>query len=251
MSGEVYCCTQDPELDILDRFNRVSGIVREGKDRENIRKQLALEKEDLQICFVNDFVSDDEQGEDGEVEYDGVAEQIARCNISQKVGQIIVPIFRNRDTLNKVEYKLTNKGEEDKEEKEEEEEDEKKETQPRTKVTQNLSDSDRIFRNRVKILQVEARQGLISARSESTKQIAEKRRVVSPNLTSLLGIQTNTKLNRRILSGLSLGQLHVILNDYLGTEPFSLFYLFKFCLNPLLLSNPFYLIKSDSVLFCS
>ena len=231
MSGEVYCCTQDPELDILDRFNRVSGIVREGKDRENIRKQLALEKEDLQICFVNDIVSDDEQAEDGEVEYDGVAEQIARCNISQKVGQIIVPIFRNRDTSNKVEYKLTNKGEEDKEEKEEEdeeeeeEEDEKKETQPRTKETQNLSESDRIFRNRVKILQVEARQGLISARSESTKQIAEKRRdrVVSPNLTSLLGIQTNLKLNRRILSGLSLGQLQVILNDYLGTKPFSLF----------------------------
>ena len=225
MSGEVYCCTQDPELDILDRFNRVSGIVREGKDRENIRKQLALEKEDLQICFVNDIVSDDEQAEDGEVEYDGVAEQIARCNISQKVGQIIVPVFRNRDTLNKEEYKLTKKEEEDKEEEEEEEEDEKKETQPRTNETQNLSDNDRIFRNRVKILQVEARQGLISARSESTKQIAEKRRdrVVSPNLTSLLGIQTNLKLNRRILSGLSLGQLQVILNDYLGENPFSLF----------------------------
>ena len=222
MSGEVYCCTQDLELDILDRFNRVSGLVREGKDRENIRKQLALEKEDLQICFVNDIVSDDEQAEDGEVEYEGVAEQIARCNISQKVGQIIVPIFRNRDTLNPVEYKVINKEEEEKEE-EEEEEEKKKETQPRTKDTENLSDNDRIFRNRVKILQVEARQGLISARSESTKQIAEKRRVVSPNLTSLLGIQTNTKLNRRTLSGLSLGQLHVILNDYLGKEPFSLF----------------------------
>ena len=94
----------------------------------------------------------------------------------------------------------------------------------RTKVKENLSENELLFRQRVQILQVEARQGLLSARSESKIKIEEKRRdrVVSPNLVSLLGIQTNTKLNRRMLSGLSLGQLQVILNDYLGRDSFRL-----------------------------
>ena len=68
-----------------------------------------IDQEDLQLCFVNEIASDDEGGE-GEESSSGainhhhddirmVGEQIARMNISEKAGQIIVPIYGKRIEL--------------------------------------------------------------------------------------------------------------------------------------------------------
>ena len=67
----------------------------------NIRKKLALEsaKEksdscDLQLCFVNEFASDEDLSE-GKEDAEPVAialEEIAKANISKRKSQIIVPI---------------------------------------------------------------------------------------------------------------------------------------------------------------
>ena len=208
MSSEVLRSTGDQELDILDRFLEVSGTVRQGRDRENIRAQLALEREDLQICFVNDIASDEDTLEDGEVDVSAAAVQIQRCNISQKAGQIIVPIYRrdrpdqqdDGDTERTDKVPLPLNG-----------------TEPSD--IGGCSEAERTFSERVRLLQVEARKGLISARLEARDSMERdrKNKMVNPNLSSLVGLKTTGKLNRRILSGLSLGQLQVILNDYLGT----------------------------------
>ena len=89
--------------DILDKFTRVAATTANIEDnrarenaRENIRKKLAMEAGrekqdscDLQICFMNEIASDDE--EEGEAVVTA-AEAIVRANISQKAGQIIVPM---------------------------------------------------------------------------------------------------------------------------------------------------------------
>ena len=53
---------------------------------------------DLQICFMNDIASDDESSETVE-EAEGLAEAIVRANISQKEGQIIVPMVGGQVVL--------------------------------------------------------------------------------------------------------------------------------------------------------
>ena len=78
------------DQDILDRFASVTGRSegwvqggegwggwREGEEREDIRRQLALEREDLEICFVNEIASDEEGWEVGE--FDTVANQIGKA----------------------------------------------------------------------------------------------------------------------------------------------------------------------------
>jgi hypothetical protein len=69
--------------------------------RENIRKKLALEEAkekgdscDLQICFMNEFASDEDIPEAKEDNKSAAvaAAEIVKANISQKVSQIIVPI---------------------------------------------------------------------------------------------------------------------------------------------------------------
>ena len=94
--------------DIVEKFIKVAhgpealenNRARENA-RENIRKKLALEaaKEksdscDLQICFMNEFASDEDLSESKEdIEPAALAgEEIAKANISQKVSQIIVPL---------------------------------------------------------------------------------------------------------------------------------------------------------------
>merc|ERR1719229_1521507 len=72
--------------------------------RENIRKKLALEAGrekmdgcDLQICFVNEYASDEEAAED-RAEFPALAkEEIVKSNISKRVSQIIVPLSSVRE----------------------------------------------------------------------------------------------------------------------------------------------------------
>lgn len=116
--GEQRIMQQNCKKDIIVKTNDVSDIVEKfikvahGPDalednrarenaRENIRKKLAMEaaKEksdscDLQICFMNEFASDEDLSDNKE-DIEGVAiagEEIAKANISQKVSQIIVPL---------------------------------------------------------------------------------------------------------------------------------------------------------------
>ena len=91
----------DDVSDIVEKFIKVvngpealeNNRARENA-RENIRKKLALEaaKEksdscDLQICFMNEFASDEDLSESNEdIEPAALAgEEIAKANISQKV----------------------------------------------------------------------------------------------------------------------------------------------------------------------
>ena len=102
------------DVTIVDKFIKVAhgpdaledNRARENA-RENIRKKLALEAErctektdscDLQICFMNEFASDEDDGSDCR-ERNGSAEgpalaalEIASSNISKRMSQIIVPI---------------------------------------------------------------------------------------------------------------------------------------------------------------
>ncbi len=84
------------------------------------------------------------------------------------------------------------------------------------------------FQVRVGQLQAEARRSLLLARQEAHRQLleqtAEARRQHRADLYALVGIQQQLgqqqqqlgRLNRRLLSRLTLGQLNVILNDFLG-----------------------------------
>ena len=94
--------------DIIEKFIKVAhghealenNRARENA-RENIRKKLALEEAkeksdscDLQLCFVNEFASDEDLSE-GKEDAEHVAmalEDIAKANISKRKSQIIVPI---------------------------------------------------------------------------------------------------------------------------------------------------------------
>ena len=197
MSAEVLrsAIEADTNADILDRFIAVSGRVvrKEEEERENIRKQLALEREDLQICFVNEIASDEDGLEDGgdgleDGEVEEIGKEIVKCNISQKAGQIIVPVY-SPDQENGHHSRLSDS-------------------------------SQQTFRRRVECLQEEARRGLLHARTEARLELerARKERVLSPQLTRLVGIEPRHRLTRRILSNLSVGQLHVILNHFLGED---------------------------------
>ena len=124
-----------------------------------------------------------------------------RCNISQKVGQIIVPMYR------------TEEGEE-----EEEAEFVGEETEGVNGLRVELHAD---FQVRVRQLQAEARRDLLRARQDARQQLLEQttgeRRKRLAELYALVGIpQQSGRLNRRLLSRLTVGQLNVILNDYLG-----------------------------------
>ena len=124
-----------------------------------------------------------------------------RCNISQKVGQIIVPMYR------------TEEGEE-----EEEAEFVSEETEGVNGLRVELHAD---FQVRVRQLQAEARRDLLRARQDARQQLLEQttgeRRKRLAELYALVGIpQQSGRLNRRLLSRLTVGQLNVILNDYLG-----------------------------------
>ena len=90
------------------RLDRQSLRCTRRKDRESVRQELAtIDQEDLQLCFVNEIASDDEGGEESSSgasshhhdDISLVGEQIARMNISEKAGQIIVPIYGKRIEL--------------------------------------------------------------------------------------------------------------------------------------------------------
>ena len=77
------------------------------------------------------------------------------------------------------------------------------------------------FQVRVRQLQAEARRDLLRARQDARQQLLEQttgeRRKRLAELYALVGIpQQSGRLNRRLLSRLTVGQLNVILNDYLG-----------------------------------
>jgi hypothetical protein len=87
--------------DILAKFSKVAASIEDNRTRENarenIRKKLAMEAGrekqdscDLQICFMNEIASEDENSETGDDCTAG--EAIVRANISHKAGQIIVPM---------------------------------------------------------------------------------------------------------------------------------------------------------------
>jgi len=229
------------QQDILDRFASVTSAGRVvvpppaqsegwtggvgwrdgGEEREDIRRELALEREDLEICFVNEIASDEESWDIGGPDHNTVAHQIARSNISQKAGQIIVPIepicspgqqtnpasrpLNSDRQLGRV--VSDNHGH-------------SSDGQARDKRLCPLSSSHQTFRDKVASLQVEARRGLICAPSSARMQMEERgeTKLLSPELASLVGLGNikSQRLNRRMLTSLSLGQLQVILNHFLA-----------------------------------
>jgi hypothetical protein len=77
------------------------------------------------------------------------------------------------------------------------------------------------FQTRVRQLQAEARRDLLLARQDAHAQLVEEtagvRRQHTGQLYALVGITRHCgRLNRHLLSRLTLGQLNVILNDFLG-----------------------------------
>lgn len=191
--------------DIVDKFIAVSGVV-DNKTRElareNIRRKLALEagKEktdsscDLQLCFVNDITSDDDSSE--EIDAARTMEDITRGNISNKEGQIIVPIV---PTVSSEEVQS--------------------ETQLKDVTNPMSSLAVSQFQAEVSNLQQKAREGLVKAREKAKVSLQDRintRRQANEKLFTLLGINQLSKLNRRTLSRLNVAQLQLIQNDYLA-----------------------------------
>jgi len=194
--------------DIVDKFIKVAhgnealenNRARENA-RENIRKKLAMEagKEksdscDLQICFMNEFASDDELSDSKEdTEPAGMStEEITAGNISKRVSQIIVP-------LTPVVKQDTHRSDE----------------------TPNLQPADinYSFHSEVARLQRHAREGLVKARGKARVDIQDRintRHQTNQKLFSLVGLPQFSKLNRRTISRLNVAQLQLIQNDYLA-----------------------------------
>lgn len=194
--------------DILAKFSKVAASTASIEDnrarenaRENIRKKLAMESGrekqdscDLQLCFMNEIASDDESSEtleDGREDF-SAASAIVGANISQKEGQIIVPMVPQQQ-------QRTGSG-----------------TQGGL-VGQPSKEA--MFRREVGQLQSVARQGLIQARDSARLSIEDRintRRQGSQRLCTLLGLPQVSKLNRRTLSRLNVAQLQLIQNDHLA-----------------------------------
>jgi len=194
--------------DIVEKFIKVAhghealenNRARENA-RENIRKKLAMEagKEksdscDLQICFMNEFASDDELSDSKEdTEPAGMStEEITAGNISKRVSQIIVP-------LTPVVKQDTHRSDE----------------------TPNLQPADinYSFHSEVARLQRHAREGLVKARGKARVDIQDRintRHQTNQKLFSLVGLPQFSKLNRRTISRLNVAQLQLIQNDYLA-----------------------------------
>lgn len=171
--------------------------------RENIRKKLAMEagrektdRCDLQICFVNEFASDDEASEgDGEAPGDRGAlarEDIVKSNISKRVSQIIVPLGGVSEQARGTEDSLE------------------------TRTSEPVSE----FKTQVGDLQARAREDLVSARENAKIKLQDiintRKKLRNRNLFNLLGLPPDTKLNRRTVSKLNVAQLQLIQNDYLS-----------------------------------
>merc|ERR1711936_384697 len=198
-----------PDPDILSKFSAVAvartACIEDNRARENarenIRKKLAMEAGrekvdtcDLQICFMNEIASDDELDSEP-VEAANTAEALLRANISQKVGQIIVPM----------EGKVVKQRVPLKEELVEEE------VKPLTR--------QEAFQQQVVALQAAARHGLVEARATAQRDLQDRinsRRRTNDRLVALLGLPPFSKLNRRTLSRLNVAQLQLIQNDYLS-----------------------------------
>jgi len=201
-----------PDPDILSKFSAVAvartACIEDNRARENarenIRKKLAMEagKEkqdscDLQICFMNEIASDDELELGENVDAATTAEALLRANISQKVGQIIVPMEGRKVKQAKMPQ--------------EEDAEEQEEVKPPTR--------EEAFQRQVGALQSAARQGLVDARTAAHRDLQERinsRRRTNDRLVSLLGLPQFSKLNRRTLSRLNVAQLQLIQNDYLA-----------------------------------
>merc|ERR1712130_134535 len=197
-----------PDPDILSKFSAVAvartACIEDNRARENarenIRKKLAMEAGrekqdscDLQICFMNEIESDDELELGENVDAATTAEALLRANISQKVGQIIVPMEGRK-------VKAAEMTEEDEEE-----------VKPPTR--------EEDFQRQVEALQSAARQGLVEARAAAHRDLQERinsRRRTNDRLVSLLGLPHFSKFNRRTLSRLNVAQLQLIQNDYLA-----------------------------------
>ena len=180
----------DDLSDIVEKFIKVAhgpdalenNRARENA-RENIRKKLALEaaKEksdscDLQICFMNEFASDEDLSESKEdIEPAALAgEEIAKANISQKVSQIIVPLSPgvnhaspNQATLNTPQEEANSK-----------------------------------FRSEVRRLQKFAQDSLMKARDKARVDIQDRintRQQTNQKLFSLVGISQSSKVKPLIV----------------------------------------------------
>lgn len=208
---------QSCKKDIIVKTNDVSDIVEKfikvahGPDalednrarenaRENIRKKLAMEaaKEksdscDLQICFMNEFASDEDLSENKE-DIDGVGmagEEIAKANISQKVSQIIVPINQA------VKPSCSSAG-----------------SHPT-----GVEDPTARFHCEVERLQAVAQDSLMKARDKARVKMQDQintRHQNNQKLFSLVGLPQFSKVNRRTISRLNVAQLQLIQNDYLA-----------------------------------
>jgi len=193
--------------DIVEKFIKVAhgpealenNRARENA-RENIRKKLALEaaKEksdscDLQICFMNEFASDEDLSESKEdTEPAALAgKEIAKANISQKVSQIIVPLSpgANHSSPNQ------------------------------TTLSTPQEEAHSKFRSEVSRLQKNAKDSLMKAREKARVDIQDlinTRHQTNQKLFSLVGLPQFSKVNRRTISRLNVAQLQLIQNDYLA-----------------------------------
>ena len=172
--------------DIVEKFIKVvngpealeNNRARENA-RENIRKKLALEaaKEksdscDLQICFMNEFASDEDLSESKE-DIDPAAlagEEIAKANISQKVSQIIVPLSPGVDHSSPNQATLNT---------------------PQEEANSNL-------RSEVSRLQKCAQDSLMKARDNARLDIQDRsntRQQTNQKLFSLVGLPQFSKVN--------------------------------------------------------
>jgi len=191
--------------DIVEKFIKVAhgptalenNRARENA-RENIRKKLALEAGrekmdgcDLQICFVNEFASDEEAAED-RAEFPVLAkEEIVKSNISKRVSQIIVPLSSVREGEAGIPQ------------------DSGMDTEPSS-----------TFKSSVSELQSRAREDLLEARERASTRMLDivntRRKYHNNKILRLLGLSVESKLNRRTLSKLNVAQLQLIQNDYLS-----------------------------------
>ena len=123
----------------------------------------------LQICFVNEFASDEEAAED-RAEFPVLAkEEIVKSNISKRVSQIIVPLSSVREA----------------------------ETGSHQDPSQDTEPSS-VFRTSVSQLQTRARQDLLEARERASTRMLDivntRRKYHNNNILRLLGLSVESKV---------------------------------------------------------
>jgi len=224
----------DVSPDIVEKFLSVTFVdprnQRDNKvlenDRENIRRKLAMEagKEktdsscDLQLCFVNEIASSEDDTSEG---LEGESGDIGMANISTKASQIIVPLVVSPDKSPELIQTKSNSFMNDA----------KLERAsrysrhsiasgyPSQSTEDNQSNAHDEFQVEVSRLQESAKEGLLQARLHAKVLIEErknKRIISNEKLFNLLGIPSSSKVNRMTLSRLNVAQLQLIQNDYLS-----------------------------------